>query len=374
MNKTVVFSKSYAQFAALAPVIVAASVLLFGLEAAVATEPSALHSGTIKIHKHSRFCSFLGHSDMFGKRLPMYVSRSEKGQSDVSPMIALIQDYSGVRSNLEVYSGRAINAAAVLFPDEHDIARLRRAIIYHPQFVSYLNKKTKVRGQQSPWAARSVFAHEVGHHLAGHTLQPDSQRHFELQADWYSGFILGRMGASLSSALQTLRTFWIDRVSPTHPGSPARLAAISDGWRQSKCERDSNAQSCHRNLAPVKPAAVEKDPDLLTVKPKLMCKIGGESMAVGVDTKNSQDFYWLRHYSNKPTRIGMVSERSGNCRYRMTALLSGVTKFDLCAMASSQPKRMTVFAVGKGGKTEKVGMCTVCEKGSNRLNCPINLS
>src|SRR5262249_49202770 len=92
------------------------------------------------------------------------------------------------------------------------------------------------------WAAVSVIAHELGHHYYGHShekidgLPPDVLHERELEADYYSGFLLARMGASLEDAEAAQEALFARNDSHTHPDSYRRLVAISAGWHDG--ERD----------------------------------------------------------------------------------------------------------------------------------------
>ena len=83
------------------------------------------------------------------------------------------------------------------------------------------------------WAVRSIMAHEVGHHLQGHTLQRGGSRPpIELEADNYSGHIVRWLDGTLDNAQAAMRTLAPRRDSATHPGRDRRLNAIAEGWHQ----------------------------------------------------------------------------------------------------------------------------------------------
>ncbi len=90
------------------------------------------------------------------------------------------------------------------------------------------------------WASLSILAHEVGHHLNGHSLIPGGSRpSLELQADKFSGFILAKIGASLEEAQSAINAIVSENGSTTHPGKSARLAAIANGWYNNKSSVNS---------------------------------------------------------------------------------------------------------------------------------------
>jgi len=88
------------------------------------------------------------------------------------------------------------------------------------------------------WSSISILAHEIGHHLNGHTLGVGGSRpDLELQADKFSGFVCARMGATLAEAQAAMKVAASSAGSSTHPPKSARLEAIAVGWNQEKSER-----------------------------------------------------------------------------------------------------------------------------------------
>ena len=125
----------------------------------------------------------------------------------------------GLKPNFEVKAANIPNAAAVAYNG-------KRYILYNPQFIISLNKAAG-----NNWASISVLAHEIGHHLNGHTMENiGSQPDKELEADEFSGFVLRRMGASLDQAQSAMRIAANYKPSVTHPGKEDRMVAIADGW------------------------------------------------------------------------------------------------------------------------------------------------
>lgn len=113
---------------------------------------------------------------------------------------------------------------AVAFND-----RSRRVILYNQQFMERIRSRTA-----SDWSMVAVLAHEVGHHIMGHTLIPGGSRPpTELEADKFSGFALYRMGADLEESLAVFNLF-PDAGSDTHPGRGARVAAVTNGWIEAR--------------------------------------------------------------------------------------------------------------------------------------------
>lgn len=134
-------------------------------------------------------------------------------------IITEIIDVVGLKPRFEVREGNVDNAAAVIYNGQ-------RYILYNRQFVAQVNNAAK-----TDWAAVSILAHEIGHHLNGHTLSRNgSNPADELEADEFSGFVLRKMGASLAEAQAAINLLSEERSSHTHPGRSYRLASISKGW------------------------------------------------------------------------------------------------------------------------------------------------
>jgi len=107
-----------------------------------------------------------------------------------------------------------------------------RYIVYDNDFIN------SIKGS-SDWGAMSILAHELGHHLSGHTTFSAAtladQRFKEIQADEFAGFILYKLGASLvesQSAVLALPNVNGSDVYSTHPAKEKRLAAIEKGYKE----------------------------------------------------------------------------------------------------------------------------------------------
>ncbi|SIT85323.1 membrane-binding protein [Pontibacter indicus] len=134
-------------------------------------------------------------------------------------VITEIIDVIGLKPRFEVRSANIENAAAVIHNG-------KRYILYNEHFLDAINNAV-----HTDWAGVSILAHEIGHHLNGHTLSRQGSNHAdELEADEFSGFVLRKMGASLEEAQAAMQVLSDERSSATHPGRSYRLAAISRGW------------------------------------------------------------------------------------------------------------------------------------------------
>jgi hypothetical protein len=126
----------------------------------------------------------------------------------------------GLESGFKVKpSHKALNIEAV-------ISHKKKYIIYNPSFMNWVSNATNDK-----WAAIALFAHEIGHHLNGHTSKRGgSSPQLELQADEFAGYVLRKMGATLGEAQLVMVYIATTSASKTHPGRADRMLAIQKGW------------------------------------------------------------------------------------------------------------------------------------------------
>jgi hypothetical protein len=142
---------------------------------------------------------------------------------DAEHALEKIMEYTGLPANFELKATNVPNAAAAL-------QGYKRYIFYNQSFMQRISQNT-----QSDWTAYSILAHEIGHHLSGHTLSDDNDRHIvELEADRFSGYILYQMGATQEEALLALNELADDEETPTHPSKYDRKIAVIAGWNKAK--------------------------------------------------------------------------------------------------------------------------------------------
>ena len=145
--------------------------------------------------------------------------------SDARGIIQQIMDVVGLEPTFEIKAANIPNAAAV-------ISSGKRFILYNPSFI---NSISQASGDK--WASIAILAHEIGHHLNGHTLLGSgSTPALELEADQFSGFALRKMGASLSQAQSAMKIIASERASKTHPARTDRLLSIENGWNKAESQ------------------------------------------------------------------------------------------------------------------------------------------
>jgi predicted HD phosphohydrolase len=152
--------------------------------------------------------------------LPRFTSAA-----DAQKIIASIMDVIGLESNFKIKEANVPNVEA-------DIRRHQRYILYNADFIRQVNHAT-----QDKWAAIFILAHEIGHHLNGHTtLGVNSRPEIELEADKFAGFALCKMGATLAQAQLAMHFIAKSEASKTHPARIDRLAAIAKGWNKADAQ------------------------------------------------------------------------------------------------------------------------------------------
>lgn len=140
--------------------------------------------------------------------------------TEAGKMAEAIVEAAGLPANFAIMEANVPNAAAV-------VQNGRRYILYNPAFINILTRATGTK-----WAAVSVLAHEIGHHL----YTPSVNRGkiplaTELEADEFSGYVLKKMGATLSEAQSAMQVLATAKATRTHPAGADRLMSIANGWR-----------------------------------------------------------------------------------------------------------------------------------------------
>ena len=160
------------------------------------------------------------------------------------------------------------------------IKERKRYIEYNPQFMLRVKDRTK-----SDWGSVSVLAHEIGHHLSGHTLIKHKRSlQEELDADKFSGFILYKMGATLEEAKSTINNMELNSNPVTHPPKTERLIAITLGWLDANKLEEGlfSVDTAATNILPRLSSDAEKKKTPYVYK----CMIYGDKNYYFVDEKN----------------------------------------------------------------------------------------
>ncbi|MFT5252885.1 MAG: TPR repeat protein [Flavobacteriales bacterium] len=147
------------------------------------------------------------------------------GDDDAEIIVDNILEKIGLFKNFTIQECPNINNAVAKNIDIGN-GRKERFILYDNEFFNKIEDKAS-----NDWAGISILAHEIGHHLNGHSLNNDGSTHqYELEADEFSGFVLARMGSSLEDAQSAINTLKYEKATRTHPAKADRLVAIERGW------------------------------------------------------------------------------------------------------------------------------------------------
>lgn len=115
------------------------------------------------------------------------------------------------------------------------IIRGKRWIIYDNDFLERLDYAANTKQ-----ASISVLAHEIGHHYYNHVVDgKGSTPPKEIQADYFSGVVMAKLGVSLNDAVAAMQSVASDRASATHPAKADRVASITKGWNAAMKYADS---------------------------------------------------------------------------------------------------------------------------------------
>lgn len=211
------------------------SIKTFIAIAALCCVTPALAQKTFGSDKYSAMCNYYG-EEATGDII--MVTPSPVAESVVQDIMSTI----GLRANFELRAANVPTAAAV-------IKQGKRYIMYNPDFMNKVNSATG-----SDWAAISILAHEIGHHLNGHTLDNiASKPATELEADEFSGFVLQKMGASLQDAQAVMALIASQKGSHTHPPKNQRLTYIANGWNKAAGMTVPHTAVAQKQPAPAPP-------------------------------------------------------------------------------------------------------------------------
>jgi len=109
-----------------------------------------------------------------------------------------------------------------------------RYILYDPKFINSISQTSNY------WANMSILAHEVGHHINGHTLGSSISAYEnkiqELEADEFSGFVMQKIGANLEQSIDAIASISAsgDDTYSSHPNKSRRIKAITKGFNNAK--------------------------------------------------------------------------------------------------------------------------------------------
>lgn len=149
-----------------------------------------------------------------------YIARRANPRNDASGVPQVVRE---INRSLSIAPDFDI---VILEGDDNAFATVasgRRILAIDVGFLDRLNREVGTE-----WGAISVIAHEVGHHIDG--LSQGNPLRRELNADYWSGQVLQRLGSSARAAISTILEIGTDDDTDTHPSKWARAEKIKQGW------------------------------------------------------------------------------------------------------------------------------------------------
>jgi hypothetical protein len=188
-----------------------------------AVVPSAATSSSVTTATSGAMSDICGMVDLPSGSFPIGTASDEEEK-----FITKIAKSIGVLNVPRVQQAPGIQNAIATMYGGH------RLIVFDPAFLTALRGTGPER-----WSDMAVLAHELGHHLNGHTVEApglacSSQQQRELEADYYSGYALAMYGANkteATSAIDGMAALIGDNgASCSHPAPAERRVKVLDGW------------------------------------------------------------------------------------------------------------------------------------------------
>lgn len=173
----------------------------------------------------------LSANNKIGKEIRIINDSSQLSTLNINAVLQEILSAAGLQTNFELKEANVLNIEA-------SVSHKKKYILYNATFITSLNTATR----NNKWALMTLLAHEIGHHLNGHTKHKGgSTPELELQADEFAGYVMYKLGATLLQSQNVM--FYIARTeqSKTHPGRSSRLLAIEKGWNNAAGTEEQTA-------------------------------------------------------------------------------------------------------------------------------------
>lgn len=151
-----------------------------------------------------------------------YLQGNYENDNQIDKIITDITSMLGLEKNFVYVNSPGINNCIALNYEGF------RYILYDKSFLNKLSQNKNIKLS----VYISVLAHEIGHHLQGHTLKNISENDSklsEIEADKFSGFVMAKFGYSLIEAQEAINSL-PQTISKTHPEKFKRLIAIKEGY------------------------------------------------------------------------------------------------------------------------------------------------
>lgn len=148
----------------------------------------------------------------------------DQASAEINQVIADITRLSGTAKKFSTKQCPDLNNCCALNVKDYD-GLDKRFILYDLDFLATIERQTNI------WGWKSIMAHEAAHHFNGDLLNKGDNPNAELDADYFSGFILRKMGCpSLEDAQASIKLYGTEEDTPSHPRRSKRMQAIANGW------------------------------------------------------------------------------------------------------------------------------------------------
>lgn len=141
-------------------------------------------------------------------------------------LIKYISEEIGISPNFTFkYCANIKNAAAIINPLQNNT----RYILFDSDYFNNLYNRDKL-------SVLFIIAHEMGHHLNGHTIPKKHNNIYELQqqeleADYFAGYIMFKLGASEKNIIETINKFPDPQNDySSHPKNSLRINYALKGY------------------------------------------------------------------------------------------------------------------------------------------------
>lgn len=167
---------------------------------------------------HIPFCEFSEARGWKSKRKREYITHRAKpgDKSGVPEVINRIYEVLSIKPEIEIFLAEKENNAFAT------VAGGKKIIVVDVNFVVSVNRLARTE-----WGAIQVIAHELGHHIAGFS---EDRHKAELNADYWSGQALQRLGAARSAVTKAIMTLGTEKDTESHPSKHRRAPTIERGW------------------------------------------------------------------------------------------------------------------------------------------------
>jgi hypothetical protein len=276
---------------------------------------------------------------------------STEGSADARAVVQRIVSVIGIpMTNFDVRASPGVaNAEATTENGGRD-----RLILYNPAWMEGL--RSSIATNWSDWV---VLAHEVGHHVAFH-MDPTFPNHeAELQADYFAGFILEKLGAPLAEVQLAMAMVSTDQETVSHPAKAKRVAEVRKGW-------EAAARNVGANVIPaaIKVPAPERPPAAAPAAPS--------EQRVALLIGNTHYKSWGTPLKNPKNDVIAVGRQLRGLGFATTVIYDGTSEQIATAIAAFREEAAAadwalIYYAGTGIEVDGTNYMIPIEADSRRL-------